>query len=315
MTSILGGSGEGEGAGAGSAWAATSRPRATHSPNATSARLRAVPHRRAAPLPGASNRSPWGQRYGTANQDGVKSAAAAVKKGSSAAEAAHVEREKPALRLSGGLYSGMSLRRLVVIVLSTVGALVLAIVLYLAFGDLSRHKGRIEAFVTKKTGRPFAIDGAFELKVLPSISVDGGARAPGQRGRGARRRRWSRSGRFATEIGLWSLVSGPVDVRSLELGDVSVLLEKGKDGKGNWVLGERDEARGRAARCGLARPGRDRGPGRHPQRHSQQRACHLSRARQAGPRRAPRDAHHRARARPTSWRSPARAGSAGTRPR
>ena len=39
-------------------------------------------------------------------------------------------------------------------------------------------------------------------------------------------------------VGLWSLVSGPVDVRSLELGDVSVLLEKGKDGKGNWVFGE-----------------------------------------------------------------------------
>ena len=131
----------------------------------------------------------------------------------------------------------MSFRRLVVIVLSIVGALVLALVLYLAFGDLSRHKGRIEAFVTKKTGRPFAIDGAFELKVLPSVSVAAERVRLGNAEWGSAPQ-MVEVGRFSTEIGLWSLVSGPVDVRSLELGDVSVLLEKGKDGKGNWVLGE-----------------------------------------------------------------------------
>ena len=39
----------------------------------------------------------------------------------------------------------MSLRRLVVITLSGVGALLLAIVLYLGLADLGQHKGRIEA--------------------------------------------------------------------------------------------------------------------------------------------------------------------------
>ena len=75
-------------------------------------------------------------------------------------------------------------------------------------------------------------------------------------------------------------------------------VRSARDGQGRQgELGprRRDEARGRAAACGLARPGRDRGPGRHPQRQSQQCAHHLSRARQAGPRRAPRDAHDRAR--------------------
>jgi uncharacterized protein involved in outer membrane biogenesis len=129
------------------------------------------------------------------------------------------------------------LRRFVRIVLSVAGVLVLATLLYLAFGNLSRHKGRIEAFVTQKTGRPFAIDGAFEIEVLPSVSV----RAERVRLGNAK---WGSApqmvevGRFSTEIGLWSLVSGPVDVRSLELGEVTVLLEKGKDGRGNWVLGE-----------------------------------------------------------------------------
>ena len=208
----------------------------------------------------------------------------------------------------------MSRRRLVVIVLSAIGVLVLAVVLYLTFGDLSRHRGRIEAFVARKTGRPFAIDGAFALKVLPSISVtaervrlgnaDGGS-AP----------QMVEVGRFSTEVGLWSLVAGPVDVRSLELRDVSVVLEKGKEGKGNWVLGEGKESAEGQEGYGLARPGRHRGPGRHPERQS--RATCGSPIVSAASRTASRSSRRSPsrRARPTSWRSPARAGSAGTRPR
>ena len=135
---------------------------------------------------------------------------------------------------------------------------------------------------------------SFELKVLPSVSVAAERVRLGNAEWGSAPQ-MVEVGRFSTEIGLWSLVSGPVDVRSLELGDVSVLLETGKDGKGNWVLGEGTKPEEGQGGCGLARLGRDRGPGRHPQRQARQRACHLSRARQAGPRRAPRDAHHRAR--------------------
>ena len=65
----------------------------------------------------------------------------------------------------------MSLRRLIVIALSIVGALLLAIMLYLGFADLGRHKSRIEAVVTKKIGRPFAIDGTLQLKLFPAIRV------------------------------------------------------------------------------------------------------------------------------------------------
>jgi hypothetical protein len=96
------------------------------------------------------------------------------------------------------------LRRTAAVVLSAAGVLIAALVLYLAFGDLSRHKGRIESLVTELLGRTFAIDGALELQVLPSIAVaaerlrlanaDGGATADGRdRPRGAR-------------IGLWSLL-------------------------------------------------------------------------------------------------------------
>ncbi len=131
----------------------------------------------------------------------------------------------------------MSLRRLAAIVLSAAAALLVAVVLYLAFGDLSRHKGRIEALVTELLGRPFAIDGAFELQVLPSISVVAERVRLGNADWGSQPQ-MVEIGRVSVRIGLWSLVSGPVDVRSFELSDVSVLLETNADGKGNWVFGE-----------------------------------------------------------------------------
>ena len=130
----------------------------------------------------------------------------------------------------------MSLRRVVVIVLSVVGAVLLAIVLYLAFADLGRHKGQIEAFVTKQPGRPFAIDGAFELNVLPSVSLLAERVRVGNAEWGSKPQMLE-IGRLSTHVGLWSLVSGPVDVRSFELSDVSVLFEKNGEGEGNWVFG------------------------------------------------------------------------------
>ncbi len=55
-------------------------------------------------------------------------------------------------------------------------------------------------------------------------------------------------GRFSMHVGLWSLVSGPVDVRSFELSDVSVLLEKNREGVGNWAFGAADEPSEETAR-------------------------------------------------------------------
>lgn len=144
----------------------------------------------------------------------------------------------------------MSLRRSITIVLAVVGALLVAVLLYVAFGDLGRHKGRIESLVTEMVGRPFAIDGAFELQVLPSIlvraervrlgNVPGGS-AP----------QMVEIGRFSAQVGLWSLVSGPVDVRSFELSDVAVVLETDAEGKGNWAFGKAAAAQEEAESDGV----------------------------------------------------------------
>ena len=130
----------------------------------------------------------------------------------------------------------MSLRRFVGVFFGIVGAALLASVLYIAFGDLSRHKGRIEALVTQSTGRPFAIDGPFKLKVIPVVDFSAERIRLGNV-QGGSQPQMVEIGKTAVQIGLWSLISGPPDVRSFELRDAILLLEHGPDGKGNWVMG------------------------------------------------------------------------------
>jgi uncharacterized protein involved in outer membrane biogenesis len=50
-------------------------------------------------------------------------------------------------------------------------ALHVVLLLYLAFGDLGQHKGRIESFLTAQVGRPVAIDGPFALDLFPAVKV------------------------------------------------------------------------------------------------------------------------------------------------
>ena len=143
----------------------------------------------------------------------------------------------------------MSLRRFVGVFFGIVGAALLAAVLYIAFGDLSRHKSRIAALVTQSTGRPFAIDGPFKLKVIPVVDFSAERIRLGNV-QGGSQPQMVEIGKAAVQIGLWSLISGPPDVRSFELRDATLLLEHGPDGKGNWVMGapaaedETDEEQG-----------------------------------------------------------------------
>jgi len=130
----------------------------------------------------------------------------------------------------------MSFRRFFGVFFGIVCAALLVVVLYIAFGDLSRHKSRIEAFVTRTIGRPFAIDGPFRLKLIPVIDVSAERVRIGN-APGGSQPQMMEVGKFAVQVGFWSLISGPPDVRSIELNDATVLLERGSDGKGNWIMG------------------------------------------------------------------------------
>ena len=130
----------------------------------------------------------------------------------------------------------MSRRRFFGVFFGIVGAVLLAVVLYVAFADLGRHKGRIEAFVTQSIGRPFAIDGPFKLRLIPVIDVSAERVRLGNVPGGSQPQ-MVEIGKAAVQIGFWSLISGPPDVRLIELRDATVLLERGPDGQGNWVMG------------------------------------------------------------------------------
>jgi len=130
----------------------------------------------------------------------------------------------------------MTLKRFLAWFFGIVGAVVLVIALYLAFGDLGRHKARIEAMVSQSIGRPFAIDGPFRLKLIPVIDVSAERVRLGN-AQGGSQPQMVEFGKAIVQIGFWSLISGPPEVRLFELHDATILLERGSDGKGNWVMG------------------------------------------------------------------------------
>ena len=129
----------------------------------------------------------------------------------------------------------MTVKRFFAFFFGIIGALVLVVALYLSFGDLGRHKGRIEALVTKSIGRPFAIDGPFTLKLIPVIDVSAERVRLGNM-QGGSQPQMVEFGKAVVQIRFWSLISGPPEVKLFELHDATVLLERGPEGKGNWVM-------------------------------------------------------------------------------
>jgi uncharacterized protein involved in outer membrane biogenesis len=128
------------------------------------------------------------------------------------------------------------LLRVLAAVSLAVVALLVVLCLYLAVGDLGAHKGRIEQFVTRRIGREFAIDGPLSLKLIPAIRMQAEKVRVGNAPWGSTPQ-MLQVGRVAATIDLWSLVSGPVDVRTLELRDVTVNLERDRNGSNNWTFG------------------------------------------------------------------------------
>jgi uncharacterized protein involved in outer membrane biogenesis len=133
----------------------------------------------------------------------------------------------------------MTLRRGIAWFFAIFGVLLIGCASYLAFVDLGIHKTRIESLVSDITGRTFSIDGELKIELFPSVQVVA-ENVHLANAEWASKEPMLQVGRFAAHVGLWSLMSGPVDVRSFELSDVAVVLEKGRDGKANWIFSEPD---------------------------------------------------------------------------
>ena len=135
----------------------------------------------------------------------------------------------------------MSLKRFFGVFFGIVGAVMLAVVLYIAFGDLGRHKAASKRWSRRVLGRPFVIDGPFKLKVIPVVDVSAERVRLGNV-QGGSQPQMIEIGKAVVQIGFWSLISGPPDVRSFELHDATCCWRRGPDGKGNWVMGAPERA-------------------------------------------------------------------------
>src|SRR5262245_24869261 len=143
-------------------------------------------------------------------------------------------RARSRARRAAGRRAMTMTRRILAVAGSLLVVLVAALVLYLTFADLSRFRPRVEAALSHATGREFRIAGEFVPRVFPRPSLvaegvtlanaDWGAPTP-----------MISVGRASVEVGLWSLVRGPIRIKKLELHDVAILLEENAAGARNWT--------------------------------------------------------------------------------
>lgn len=96
--------------------------------------------------------------------------------------------------------------------------------------------------VRARTGRDFSIRGPLTYQVLPRIAVVAEGLALGNAPSGSRKD-MLRVERAAFELELWPLLRGRMQVGSVELEGVDLLLEADREGVGNWVLLEPEQAR------------------------------------------------------------------------
>jgi uncharacterized protein involved in outer membrane biogenesis len=132
------------------------------------------------------------------------------------------------------------MKRLILAITGGLLVVLVALVLYLTFGDLSRFRPDVEAAVSRAAGREFRITGEFTPRVFPrpSLVAEGVTLANAE---------WGTPmpmlsvGKASVEVALWSLVSGPIRIKKLELHDIAILLEENASGARNWSADTAEE--------------------------------------------------------------------------
>jgi uncharacterized protein involved in outer membrane biogenesis len=130
--------------------------------------------------------------------------------------------------------------RITVWVVAIFAVLIFGLLMHLRNADLSIYRDQIEAFLSRKIGHELRIDGRFELHFGNHISVTAeqislsnpdwpsGAEIAG-------------AGHVSITVDLWSLLSGPVIVETLEVRDVRIHLERNAGAQANWMTGQETE--------------------------------------------------------------------------
>lgn len=116
-----------------------------------------------------------------------------------------------------------------------------ALILYLQFGDLSVHRDRILAAASDATGFEITSAGPFNLEIGREISLSAAevvVTNPGWPGD----RALASAGELQAVVDTWSLISGPIEIAVVQLGNVDINLLEDDDGKTNWSVPAKDPA-------------------------------------------------------------------------
>lgn len=117
----------------------------------------------------------------------------------------------------------------------TLSVVVLALVIFLSLFNFAAFKAEIESAVSEATGRAFQINGDLSLKVLPTPAflIENATLAGPE---------WARDplmldlGRTHLKVQLLPLLSRHLVVSQLEVENVQIWVEAGKEGRLNWDL-------------------------------------------------------------------------------
>lgn len=121
------------------------------------------------------------------------------------------------------------------IVVVLVVALAVTAVAILMSTDFSTYKKQVEAAVTDATGRQFAIDGKFSLRIglTPALTAEHVRFANASWGS---RPEMARIEKISAEVRLIPLIFGEVRIKRLVIIGADILLETDKQGRGNWMF-------------------------------------------------------------------------------
>ena len=131
------------------------------------------------------------------------------------------------------------MKRVLIWAAAGLAALLLAAVTALFLIDLSRYKPVLEEQASAALGRPVSIAGKLEIgrSLTPSLSASGVSLANVA---GGSREEMARIGRLEVGVELLPLLGGDVSITHFVMVDADILLEKGADGVGNWVIAAPD---------------------------------------------------------------------------
>ena len=140
-----------------------------------------------------------------------------------------------------------------------VGVLIVLIIALLLivprFVDINKYKPRIESMVTESTGRPFSIEGNIDLTLFPWAGVSLSDVHLGN-AKGFREKNFVSVEYFEVRVKLIPLIFKDLQVKRFVLKGPRIVLEKSKDGRGNWE----DLTKSREQKKAAKRPALEKSP-------------------------------------------------------